>query len=480
MFGRTSSLLLVASLAFAVASQAAVVQIINNDPAGTGLNDPTPRAPIAGNLGATLGDQRLNVLQRAAEIWAANLISDVPVTIIAATANQTCTPTSAVLASAGANVIFRDFAGAPLSGTWYHGALANSIAGVDLDPAQADIVTQFNINLDADPTCLGGFGWYYGYDHNEGNQVDLLAVMLHEYGHGLGFANFVNEGAGTLFSNLPDVYSTFTRDLETGEDWNDMTNGERVASAINDPDVVWTGPNVSAVVPNFLDPLNILVINSPAAIAGTYQVRPAAFGPAVPGAGLTGNVVLAQDGFGVSGTDGCEALTNGAAINGNVALIDRGNCNFDDKVANAQAAGAVAVLIANNVASGLPPMGGDDPTITIPSLGISQADGNAIKGQIPAPGVNVSLTYDPTQLAGVNGGFLRVNAPNPLQPGSSISHWTPDATPSLLMEPSITSDLTDDVDLTLEQFKDIGWLLNEIFTDGFESGDTALWSATSP
>lgn len=457
---------------------AATVVIINNDTAGVGLNDPTPATPVAGNNGTTRGQQRLNVLQRAAEIWAANLISDVPITIRAQTALQFCDATSATLASAGAAVVFRDFAGAPLPGTWYHGALANAIAGVDLDPASPDINTQFNLNLDNDPNCLGGAGWYYGFDHNEGAQSDLLAVMLHEYGHGLGFANFVTESSGTLFSGLPDVYSTFTRDLETDKDWNAMTNAERVASAINDPDVVWTGANVTAVVPVAMNNVNILTVNTPVAIAGVYEAQSAAFGPPVPNAGVTGAVIVATD-TGVSTTDGCEAITNGGAIAGNIALVDRGNCNFAVKVANAQAVGAIAVLVANN-AAGLPPMGGADPTITIPSIGITQAAGTAIKGQLPAPGVNATLGYDPTQFAGVKEGFLRVHAPNPLVTGSSISHWTTAATPSLLMEPAITPALTDDVDLTLEQFKDIGWNLTLLFDDGFESGDCAAWDLAQP
>lgn len=476
---RSTRSLLVIGLALAITAPlgAADVIIVNNDPAGTGLNDPTPTAPVAGNDGATLGEQRLNVLQRAAEIWATNLISDVPIRILAQTASLTCTPTSAVLASAGALVVFSDFPGATLPGTWYHGALANALAGVDLDPGADDIVTQFNINLDADPDCLGGDGWYYGYDHNEGPQTDLLAVMLHEYGHGLGFANFANESTGTLFFDQPDVYTTYTRDLETGQDWNDMSNAERQASAINDPDVVWIGDNVTAAVPGFLSGASILDVNSPPAIAGTYDSQSASFGPPVPGAGLTGDVVLAIDAAG-DVNDACEALTNGGAIAGNIALVNRGSCNFTVKVKNAQDVGAVAVLVANNAATGLPPMGGDDPTITIPSVGISMATGDLIKAELP--GVNVTLGFDNTQLSGTNGGFLRVHAPNPVAPGSSISHWTIDATPSLLMEPAITSALTDDVDLTLEHFRDIGWILTQIFTDGFESGDTSLWSSVAP
>jgi hypothetical protein len=457
---------------------AADVIIINGDAAGVGLNDPTVVAPVGGNPGTTLGEQRMNVLLRAAEIWADNLVSDVPIRIRATSENLLPCDSSAVLASAGAAEAFRDFPGAPLAGTWYHAALANAIRGTDNNPALHDVTTRYNLNVDDLPGCLGGFGWYYGFDHNEGNQVDLLATMLHEYGHGLGFANFVNEAVGTLLSGFPDVYSTFTRDLETMEDWNSMTNAERIASAINDPDVVWTGPNATAAALALMDPLSVVEVTAPVAIVGEYEAQIAAFGPSPPlPAGVSGSVILAEDGVAPAVNDGCEPFANGGAVSGNIALVERGNCNFTVKVANAQAVGAIAVLVANNAATGLPPMGGSDPTITIPSYGITMALGDAMRTQMPAPGVSAVLGYSATEQAGMNAGFLRVNAPNPLQPGSSISHWTPAATPSLLMEPAITAELTDDVDLTLDQYLDIGWTLNTaIFADGFESGDTTLWA----
>ena len=121
-----------------------------------------------------------------------------------------------------------------------------------------------------------------------------------------------------------------------------------------------------------------------------------------------------------------------------------------------------------------------DPTATIPSLGITQALGTSIKANLPAPGVNATLREDPLgTLAGTNGGVLRLNAPNPLVLGSSISHWTPAAEPSLLMEPAINSNLTDDLDLTVDLFTDIGWP-QPIFADGFEDDTTVRWSLTDP
>jgi hypothetical protein len=77
--------------------------------------------------------------------------------------------------------------------------------------------------------------------------------------------------------------------------------------------------------------------------------------------------------------DGCEAATNGADLLGKIAVIDRGACAFTQKVLNAQDAGAIAVLIANNKdGDDVIGMSGDAPTITIPAMMISQNEGIAI------------------------------------------------------------------------------------------------------
>ena len=82
-------------------------------------------------------------------------------------------------------------------------------------------------------------------------------------------------------------------------------------------------------------------------------------------------------------------LVNGAAIAGNIALVDRGACAFTIKVKNAQDAGATGVIVADNVAGPVAGMAGADPTIVIPSLRVTLATGNLIKGQLP--GVNATL-----------------------------------------------------------------------------------------
>jgi hypothetical protein len=162
-------------------------------------------------------------------------------------------------------------------------------------------------------------------------------------------------------------------------------------------------------------------------------------------------------------------LTNAAAIAGNIALVDRGFCNFTVKVKNAQDADAIGVIVANNVATGLPGMGGSDATITIPSLGVTQGLGASIKANLP--GVNATLGIDISSRAGTNSGCVRMYAPNPVESGSSVSHFSSDAFPDLLMEPALNESIFNKVDLTLPLFQDIGWSTQPediLYIDGFD------------
>jgi subtilisin family serine protease len=135
-------------------------------------------------------------------------------------------------------------------------------------------------------------------------------------------------------------------------------------------------------------------VNSPAGIAGFKAVGIALYGSHPPAGGLTGIVEQAldvADGVGPATTDGCSALTNAGAIAGRIAIIDRGGtCGFVAKTKNAQDAGAIGVIIANNVAGAPGNMSGTDPTVVIPTVMVSQTDGNAIKTNLAAP-VNVTL-----------------------------------------------------------------------------------------
>ncbi len=133
---------------------------------------------------------------------------------------------------------------------------------------------------------------------------------------------------------------------------------------------------------------NLVTIDPPSAAAGTYGATGAAFGPAPPAAGIAGAIALVNDGS-ATPTLGCGPLVGFPA--GAIALVDRGSppgvtCTFTLKVKNAQEAGAVAVIVANNVAGDPITMGGTDPTITIPSVMVSLDNGSTIKVGLPATG----------------------------------------------------------------------------------------------
>jgi hypothetical protein len=182
---------------------------------------------------------------------------------------------------------------------------------------------------------------------------------------------------------------------------------------------------------------------------------------------VTAPVVLADDGVAPTG-EACTPLVNAAQVLGKIAIVDRGTCSFAVKVKTCQDAGAVGVIVVNNVAGSPPPgMGGADPTITIPSVMVTLADGNTLKSQI-AGGLDVTLLSDPALQQGAAPlGRAMLYAPNPYQGGSSVSHFDVTCTPNLLMEPAINADLTSSVDLTRYVFEDIGWFPH---TTGVPSG----------
>ncbi len=139
----------------------------------------------------------------------------------------------------------------------------------------------------------------------------------------------------------------------------------------------------------------------PTSIAGNYVAQgDGEFGPALTTTGVTGDIVLVNDGVGTT-SDGCEASPAGS-LTGKIALIDRGVCGFSVKVKNAQLAGARGAIVANNQGDGVMTMGGADTTITIPSVFVGQTTGAILRS-----------------VTGVSG-TIRKSAAAPLQRDSSL------------------------------------------------------------
>ncbi len=231
----------------ATGASAATVVIDNADPAGQGLNDATPFTPIGGNNAITLGAARLNVLNEAAATWGARLTSAVPIHVSLQMKPLACAANSAVLGSTGATTIHRDFPSAPRAATWYPQALANALAGTDLDPSTPDIDGAFNSALGS-TGCLTGVTFYLGLDGHPGaSQIDLLTIALHEVSHGLGFQSYTDFTTGAERSGINDAFLVNVQEAGvTPTALTAMSDAQRQAAATSDPNLYWAGTAVQA------------------------------------------------------------------------------------------------------------------------------------------------------------------------------------------------------------------------------------------
>ena len=213
---------------------AATITVINKDGGNEGFNDSTPFTSVGGNTATTLGEARLNAFEYAAKIWGDLLTSTVEIKVDAAM--DPLGPR--ILGQAGPTTVHRDFTNTPVANTWYVQALANKLAGMDLDPSTSDMAATFSSN----------FLFYYGFDGNPpGGQYDFVTVVLHELGHGLGFLSLVNLSTGAKFSGVDDAYS---RHMEhhgaIPADYPTMTDGQRVLAGTSGPNLHFIGPEVVA------------------------------------------------------------------------------------------------------------------------------------------------------------------------------------------------------------------------------------------
>jgi subtilisin family serine protease len=132
-------------------------------------------------------------------------------------------------------------------------------------------------------------------------------------------------------------------------------------------------------------------VSAPPSIAGKYATKEALFSPPLSERDpLEAELVLVDDDDdtlpsgspGVT-SDGCQPLINSDEIAGNIALMQRSGCLFTDMVANAEDAGAIAVLVYN-IAGDPIVMFGENGLVDIPALMIGQADGNLMLAELDA------------------------------------------------------------------------------------------------
>ena len=171
-------------------------------------------------------------LQAAVDVWAENFESKVPIHIEATWGRSS---SYSILGSARPGNYFANFAGAPDPSLWYPSALANALAGKDLDGDTPEMIITVNSLAD----------WYRGGGVGPSKtEYDLQSVMLHEMAHGLGFLS--NSNYDEFFGyGLIDQPTPFDAYIQTGDGrrLSDLPSpslelGEALTSKL-----VWSGAN---------------------------------------------------------------------------------------------------------------------------------------------------------------------------------------------------------------------------------------------
>lgn len=169
--------------------------------------------------------------QAAVDVWSVNFSSSVPVTI---DATWTRIGSFGVLGSARPGSYFSGFDKAPDPSLWYPSALANALAGKDLDTRQSEIIIQVN-SLAEWNTRNDGI--------SHPNEYDLQSVFLHEMGHGLGFLSTDSYDSFFGYGSIdqPTPFDAYVQ-VEDGRRLSDLpTPSIELGKALTSP-LVWSGP----------------------------------------------------------------------------------------------------------------------------------------------------------------------------------------------------------------------------------------------
>jgi hypothetical protein len=172
-----------------------------------------------------------NDVQAAVDVWSENFASAVPITIDATWGRSA---TSGVLGSARPGNYFSGFSGAPDATLWYPSALANALAGDDLDKNSPEIVIQANSNANWD-------------QRNDGtptsSEYDLESVFIHELGHGLGFLS--TDAYDTYFKygilDQPTPFDAYAQTTD-GRRLSDLPSPSLELGSALTSTLVWSGP----------------------------------------------------------------------------------------------------------------------------------------------------------------------------------------------------------------------------------------------
>lgn len=260
------------------------------------------------------------------------------------------------------------------------------------------------------PTNVGGRTRAILFDPNDPTNETVFAGGVS--GGVWKNTNISNVNSTWTRVNIPDHLNVSTLTVDpnnsnifyagTGESYVSDVTGDGLWKS-TDAGTTWTRVFGGATGSSVFQSSSTVTINNPA-LGTINSIETTAFGVPVT-APITAEIVLVNDGTALP-NEGCSAFTNAAAVNGKIALIRRGTCSFIQKCTNATNAGAIAVIMMNNVSGNPAGMGGTDTNgdVTIPSVAISKADGDALVAALGSGAVNV--TINPNNPNIITGNFV--------------------------------------------------------------------------
>lgn len=278
-----------------------------------------------------------------------------------------------------------------------HGThVAGTVACNYQTPATVSGVTiPYGISGVAPRALLGNYNVFPGNVENARSE-DILNALDAAYGDGFDVAN-MSLGGGS--HGIQDLLTVAVDNLDQANMVVAISNGNDGPGpfTVGSPGMARRGLTAGAsTVPHFVGAPVTVGATTVGAASGDFAVVAASF--SAPLQVVTGTV----DGL----NNACEPFAAGSLV-GKVALVSRGACSFSTKIRNAQAAGAHAVLVANNVAGDPTAMGtdGTPDQPTAPAYMVSRGDGQVLKGLNGTANISASLSYFGTANANIMAGF---------------------------------------------------------------------------
>ncbi len=208
----------------------------------------------------------------------------------------------------------------------------------------------------------------------DGDFADRLDIVNMSLGGAYGF---MSETEAELIRNLTDAGTLLV--VAAGNDGDTFFVTGEPATYTEALSVAATTDEISYLS---------MTVESPPSVTGEVACVEGSFTkPLLDTGAITGALVPA------SPSKACSSFSNASELDGKIALIERGDCYFVDKIARAADAGALAAVVYNNVSDAPFSMGGDGSQSAIPGVMISQADGMEIR-----MASNVTVTLDPSNL----------------------------------------------------------------------------------